>query len=104
MLGIEGYKHYMELKSTCLKQCKNKGSLLDVKTQKAKLLHELGDIQMDILLTVSPESIIDTEYLIYDGLGMLGSIGGSLGLFLGFSLFDSLSMVLDAILAKLKFK
>ena len=78
--------------------------MLDVKTQKAKLLHELGDIQMDILLTVSPESIIDTEYLIYDGLGMLGSIGGSLGLFLGFSLFDSLSMVLDAILAKLKFK
>jgi hypothetical protein len=104
MLGIEGYKHYMELKSTCLKQCKNKGSLLDVKTIKAKLLHELGDIQMDILFTVSPESIIDTEYLIYDGLGMLGSIGGSLGLFLGFSLFDSLSMVLDAILVRLKFK
>ena len=60
MLGIEGYKHYMELKSSCLKQCKNKGSLLDVKTQKAKLLHELGDIQMDIMLTVSPESIVDT--------------------------------------------
>ena len=31
----------MELKSTCLKQCKNKGSLLDVNTQKAKLLYEL---------------------------------------------------------------
>ena len=47
------------------------------------------------------ETLCYKEYLIYDGLGMFGSIGGSLGLFLGFSLFDSLSMLLDVLLKKL---
>jgi len=38
---------------------------------------------------------VDEEYLVQDFVGMLGSIGGTLGLFVGFSFTGSLSFVLD---------
>ena len=38
----------------------------------------------------SPQKIrIFKEYLIYDGFAMIGAIGGTLGLFIGFSFSDS---------------
>ena len=103
MTGIQGYKTFKKLKSTCLKQCRVKGSSVKVHKVVTKNLYKLGDVQLDVWFTVSPEIKHYREYLIYDGLGMFGSIGGSLGLFLGFSLFDSLSMLLDVLLKKLNF-
>ena len=38
---------------------------------------------------------VEEEYLIQDFVGMLGSIGGTLGLFVGFSIFGGLSFILD---------
>ena len=38
---------------------------------------------------------ISEEYLIYDFVGMLGSIGGTLGMFIGFSFFGALSFLLN---------
>ena len=103
MLGTKGYKITQTLKSSCLKQCQSKTSRLAIKKMKAKPIWKQGDIQMDIFLTVLPEKISYKEYLIYDGVGMFGSIGGSLGLFVGFSIFDSLCPVLEFLLKKLKF-
>ena len=40
---------------------------------------------------------ISEEYLIYDFVGMLGSIGGTLGMFIGFSFFGALSFLLNQI-------
>jgi hypothetical protein len=40
------------------------------------------------------------EYLVYDFLNFIGSVGGSLGLFIGFSYFDFGSLVIDAIKKK----
>ena len=37
------------------------------------------------------------EYLVYDTIGMISSVGGTLGLFLGFSFFSLISDILDAI-------
>ena len=37
------------------------------------------------------------EYLIYDTIGMISSVGGTLGLFVGFSFFSLISDILDAI-------
>ena len=34
------------------------------------------------------KAIVNQEYLIYDWIGLIGSVGGSLGLFLGFSFLD----------------
>ena len=42
-------------------------------------------------------SRIHQEYLIYDWIGMIGSIGGSLGLFLGFSFLDVIFLMIDTL-------
>ena len=103
MLGVEGYKIQEKLRSTCLKQCQNKASRLEISKVKGGSIIELGQVQLDIYFTVSPEKISYKEYLIYDGIGMFGSIGGSLGLFVGFSIFDSLCPILEFLLKKLNF-
>ena len=103
MLGVEGFKIRQTLKSYCLKQCQSKSSRLNIKRVKAKPIYKQGEIQLDIYFTVSPDKIIYKEYLIYDGVGMFGSIGGSLGLFVGFSIFDSLCPILEFLLKKLNF-
>ena len=40
------------------------------------------------------------EMLIVDEIGLLGNLGGLLGLFVGFSIFGYVSIVLDAIVDK----
>ena len=35
------------------------------------------------------------EYLIYDGIGMIGSVGGTLGMFIGFSFSNAISSTLN---------
>ena len=102
MIGLENYKKYMELKSECLKQCNNKAATLDISRVLSKPVFYIGDVQLELYFHVAPETVSYKEYLIYDGITMFGSIGGSLGLFVGFSLFDSLSLVLDYCLKKLK--
>ena len=101
MLGLEGYKKVQILKSTCLKQCHVIVPRLNINKVKAKPIYKQGQVQLDIYFLVSPETISYKEYLIYDGVGMFGSIGGSLGLFVGFSIFDSLCPILDFLLKKL---
>jgi hypothetical protein len=62
----------------------------------------IGKVQISLFLTVTPEQIIYKEYLVYDAIGMIGSIGGSLGLCIGFSIFDTLCMFVDFVLKKMK--
>ena len=38
---------------------------------------------------------VNQEYVIYDGTGLVGSIGGTLGLFIGFSFRDVLETILE---------
>lgn len=40
---------------------------------------------------------VKEEYVIYDFVGMISSIGGNLGLFIGFSFFDAFCWLLDLI-------
>ena len=49
----------------------------------------------------APTVLVIEEYLIYDSVGMIGSVGGSLGLFLGFSFLGLLSDLIDFIQRKL---
>ena len=49
----------------------------------------------------APSVILSEEYLIYDSVGMIGSVGGSLGLFLGFSFLGLLSDLIDFLQSKL---
>ena len=52
----------------------------------------LVEIQMQFSSNVQT---VHEEVLILDGIGLLGSLGGSLGLFLGFSFFDYIAMFID---------
>ena len=87
-----------------IKQCKYKGPNLDVNIFKAKNFYPMGEVQVDVLFRVTSEKIIHKEYLIYDGIAMFGSIGGSLGLFVGFSLYDSICFILDSVYNMIKNK
>ena len=49
----------------------------------------------------APTVVVSEEYLIYDSVGMIGSVGGSLGLFLGFSFLGLLSDLIDFVQRKL---
>ena len=100
--GIEESRNILKLKSYCLKPCKNKGSILDIKENDIGPLHPLGSEQVHIFFSVSTKIITYNEYYAYDAAGMFGSIGGSLGLFIGFSLFDTFCLLLDFLLKKLK--
>merc|ERR1712008_195039 len=95
MLGMKGYETREDLKSTCIKQCKFKGATLDLTLIKQKPIFPLGKVQISLFLAVTPEQIIYKEYLVYDAIGMIGSIGGSLGLCIGVSVFDTLCMFVD---------
>ena len=44
----------------------------------------------------SPKTVsVDEEYLIYDLVAMIGAIGGTLGLCIGFSFFDSCGFIIS---------
>ena len=45
---------------------------------------------------------INKEYLIYDTLSLIGTVGGTLGLFVGFSFYDFLVMITHFILKKIE--
>ena len=62
----------------------------------------IGKVQIALLFIVTPEKIFYKEYLVYDAIGMFGSIGGSLGLCIGFSIFDTLCMFVDFAWKKFK--
>ena len=44
--------------------------------------------------------IVSQEYLVYDYIGMIGSVGGTLGLFLGFSFLDLIYSLINYLLEK----
>ena len=53
-----------------------------------------------LLRLTSKKSNVYEEVLIFDYLGLVGSTGGSLGLFIGFSFFGYVSPILDAVFDK----
>ena len=102
MIGTEGLRTVFKLKSTCQKQCNYKGSKLVVQKTDESYSYQLGSMQITVQMYVLPQILYNKEYLIYDTIGMIGSIGGSLGLFLGFSLFGTICMIMDFILRKVR--
>ena len=50
---------------------------------------------------VSNMSNIHEEILVMDSIGLLGSLGGSLGLFIGFSFYGYFDQLIEVIMAKI---
>ena len=65
-------------------------------------VNDYGNRSADVMIMhTSALRTVTKEYLIYDAPGMVGNVGGSLGLFLGFSFFGFFSDFLDLLRNKL---
>ena len=86
-----------------LKSCKVKSP--KIKEIKGELESE-DDIQDEFTFTITVEMgatrQMQIEYAIYDTLSLVGTIGGTLGLFVGFSFYDFIAMIIDFLFDKLK--
>ena len=93
-------KLYEEFPS-CLKPCKiitYKDSKLDIYEA---IYLEVGQTLANFDLMINSIRKIEKEALVYDTNDVIGAIGGSLGLFLGFSFFDVISKCLDNLIIPL---
>ena len=82
----------------CKEQCQNleySGSITEAGLVTTNFPNDIGQRIDLLLLSTNLYRTIKEEYKIYDEVGLIGSIGGSLGLFLGFSFYGVLSDVLD---------
>ena len=70
----------------------------DAEVKKEKL-HEY---QWSFMMASSKTQVYQ-EYVVYDAMGLVGNIGGTLGLFLGFSFRDFILMSIDYLRNRLNF-
>ena len=93
-LGVEFFN--------CLNPCKRityKDSRLDL--YEPMYLKKQGETYANFKLEMNWIRKIEREVLVYDTNDVIGAIGGSLGLFLGFSFFDIISRCLDSLIMPL---
>ena len=87
--------------SNCKIQCKIKEYTAQVDKSSFEV-NDYGNRSADVMIMhTSALRTVTKEYLIYDAPGMVGNVGGSLGLFLGFSFFGFFSDFLDLLRNKL---
>ena len=65
-------------KKSCLGLCHNKGYDIEINEYKEQPVTRLGNFQKDLYMSANSERKFNQEYYIYDGLAMVGSIGGSI--------------------------
>ena len=72
------------------------------KTELESVIEDTEDmnVQFSIMFTPKDADIFE-EILIVDEISLIGSLGGSLGLFIGFSFFGYITTFLDVILDKI---
>ena len=83
-------------KSECLKPCNITQFTAKLEYKDYGFEKNARSLYMVIMYQSSDINVFE-EYPIYDLSGMLGSIGGSLGICVGFSIFDVLSRIVDKI-------
>ena len=59
------------------------------------------EITFEIIVEIGGTRERQIEYFIYDTLSMVGTVGGTLGLFVGFSFYDFIGMIIDLFSEKL---
>ena len=62
------------------------------------IFHNFTNNETGFQYVAGSTQIVESELLVYDTNDMIGSIGGSLGLFLGFSFFGIISQCIDMFL------
>ena len=90
-------------REACPKSCKQIDYYGDVIKTDSLVRSWPGNMDVEVCYGFSTMHIkVDEEYLIYSFPDMVGAIGGSFGLFLGFSFLDQLYALLEMLQQKLK--
>ena len=95
--GPEVWNELMPVFNKCLPPCRTRtytDSKIEVKDS-TQITGFAAKNQAKFLLKVNPIRRVERELLVYDVNDMIGSIGGSLGLFLEFSFFGFISYFID---------
>ena len=86
-----------------LKSCTIKNpKIKDIKSEVDNAEDVEDEFIFDIIVEIGATRERQTEYFIYDTLSMVGTVGGTLGLFVGFSFYDFISMLIDLFFDKFK--
>ena len=86
-----------------MKKCQSSCSTYEYYGKKASLNQmESGKSLQLWFMFETMEMTIRQEYIIYDHIGLISSVGGTLGLFIGFSFYDALCWFLERIQQWLK--
>ena len=86
-----------------LKSCTIKNPKIQILKKEVDNAEDVEDeFVFSIIVEIGAMRERQTEYFIYDTLSMVGTVGGTLGLFVGFSFYDFISMVIDVFFDKLK--
>ena len=81
----------------CLSQSKYTRYISDVEKVSMSFNQTTDHVTQFIVSPKSHQIMMFDEMLIVNQIGLLGNLGGLLGLFVGFSIFGYVSIVLDAI-------
>ena len=86
-----------------LKSCTVKNpKIKDIKSEVENVEDVENKFNFGIVVEIGATRQRQVEYLIHDTLSLVGTVGGTLGLFVGFSFYDSISMAINLFFDKLK--
>ena len=86
-----------------LKSCTVKNpKIKDIKGEVDNVEDVEDEFTFKIIVEIGATRERQIEYLIYDTLSLVGTVGGTLGLFVGFSFYDFICMIIDLFFDKLK--
>ena len=95
--GPKIWKNLKKLYFKCPMPCKLNSYGLSQVEQVSSVYNDVNQNEAILTIHIMETRKITTEVLLYDTNDMIGAIGGSLGLFLGFSFFQSLSKCVEKI-------
>jgi hypothetical protein len=79
-----------------LKSCTVKNpKIKDIKSEVDNVEDVEDEFLFKIIVEIGATRERQIEYLIYDTLSLVGTVGGTLGLFVGFSFYDFIFMIID---------
>ena len=88
-----------------LKSCTVKNpTIKDIKIEVDNVEDVENEFNFEIIVEIGATRPRQIEYLIYDTLSLVGTVGGTLGLFVGFSFYDFICMIIDLFFDKLSAK
>ena len=88
-----------------LKSCTVKNpKIKDIKSEVDNVEDVEDEFLFKIIVEIGATRERQIEYLIYDTLSLVGTVGGTLGLFVGFSFYDFIFMIIDLFFDKLSAK